>query len=68
MKRLKVFLSILIIVILGCVSIFFIYMEILNKKANDSYYFHKHKAREFLKEGLFYDALVSSDKAILWEL
>ena len=67
MKRLKVFLSILIIVILGCVSIFFIYREILNKKANDSYYFHKHKAREFLKEGLFYDALISSDKAILKE-
>ena len=68
MKSFKFFLYFLAIGGLGCVSIFFIYREILNKKANDSYYFHKHKAREFLKEGLFYDALVSSDKAILWEL
>ena len=64
MKSFKFFLYFLAIGGLGCISIFFIKDYVLNRQADNSYYSHKHKARQQLKEGLFYDALESSDKAI----
>ena len=64
MKSFKFFLYFLAIGGLGCISIFFIKDYVLNRQADNSYYSHKHRARQQLKEGLFYDALESSDKAI----
>lgn len=64
MKSFKFFLYFLAIGGLGCISIFFIKDYVLNRQADNSYYSHKHRARQQLKEGLFYDALESSNKAI----